>query len=47
MEKDRVTESGIVNVDRREVKYDVPTGYVDQYGGGWLGLFVLDGIDYD
>jgi hypothetical protein len=44
MEKARVAESGIVDGDRGEVKYDVPAGYVDLYGGGWLGLFVLNGI---
>jgi hypothetical protein len=41
MEGARVAESGIVGEDRGEVEYDVRTGYVDQCGGGWLGLFVL------
>ena len=29
MEMARVAESGIVDGDRGEVKYDVPAGYVD------------------
>jgi len=46
MEKARMAESGIVDGDRSEVKYDVPAGYVDIYGG-LARTFVLNGIDFD
>jgi hypothetical protein len=40
-----VAESGIMDGDRSKV--DVPDGFVDSCGGGWLELFVLNGIDHD